>query len=316
MLLARVQTMVGTAGVSASGCGLARAIMSARTAGHCSGALAAAALVVPSQGGRVRRHQTSSALPWAERCHTQLRPRRGHRPYPCASLPAVHFAVARCVPGIPGNTRDKSTSNNPLAAEDAHANQPLSERLLRALGWMGGFYSRKNVLTRSARKLYLACADPQSERDLMTTCRLPDTFQSWFLVTQLHVWMCLVRLKQEGKEGSIAYKQLVTLLWQDVEYRMSLTLDDVTVARESKRELHAMFYGLVFAYDEGLVGDDHVLAAALWRNLCHAKKNQATMADLAAVTSYVRREMEALDKVPTEKLLTHGEIKFGKLRRA
>ena len=28
-------------------------------------------------------------------------------------------------------------------------------------------------------------------------CDLPDTFQSWFLVTQLHVWMSLVRLKQE-----------------------------------------------------------------------------------------------------------------------
>lgn len=27
-------------------------------------------------------------------------------------------------------------------------------------------------------------------------CGLPDTMQSWFLVTQLHLWMCLVRLKQ------------------------------------------------------------------------------------------------------------------------
>lgn len=31
----------------------------------------------------------------------------------------------------------------------------------------------------------------------MRTCQLPDTFQSWFLITHLHVWMCLVRLKQE-----------------------------------------------------------------------------------------------------------------------
>ena len=52
---------------------------------------------------------------------------------------------------------------------------------------------------------------------------LPDTFQSWFLIVQLHVWMTLVRFKSEGAQGAVMYKQIVTYFWHDVEYRMKLT---------------------------------------------------------------------------------------------
>ena len=51
-------------------------------------------------------------------------------------------------------------------------------------------------------------------------CGLPDTFQSWFLVAHLHVWLCLVRLKREGKDGSLVIREVVTTFWHDVEQRM------------------------------------------------------------------------------------------------
>ena len=50
-------------------------------------------------------------------------------------------------------------------------------------------------------------------------CALPDTFQSWFLVSQLHVWLCLVRLKRE-KEGKHMLKEVVNTFWFDVDHRM------------------------------------------------------------------------------------------------
>lgn len=49
---------------------------------------------------------------------------------------------------------------------------------------------------------------------------MPNTFQSWFLVAQLHVWLCLVRLKREGRDGEYVIKQLVQFFWKDVEERM------------------------------------------------------------------------------------------------
>ena len=51
-------------------------------------------------------------------------------------------------------------------------------------------------------------------------CSLPDTFQSWFLIAHLHVWLCLVRLKREGKDGSLVIREVVTTFWYDVEQRM------------------------------------------------------------------------------------------------
>ena len=49
--------------------------------------------------------------------------------------------------------------------------------------------------------------------------------------------------------------------------------------------------GLVFAYDEGLAAGDDVLAAAVWRNLFHASRAQATAQDVALVVEYIRREV-------------------------
>lgn len=44
----------------------------------------------------------------------------------------------------------------------------------------------------------------------------------------------------------------VQFFWDDVEHRMRLMkIDDVTIKTESSRELNSMFYGLLFAYDEG-----------------------------------------------------------------
>ncbi|BHF64885.1 Ubiquinol-cytochrome-c reductase complex assembly factor 1 [Sparganum proliferum] len=40
---------------------------------------------------------------------------------------------------------------------------------------------------------------------------LPDTFQSWFSLTTLHIWMCLVRLRREGQEGRILKQTFVKL---------------------------------------------------------------------------------------------------------
>lgn len=51
---------------------------------------------------------------------------------------------------------------------------------------------------------------------------MPDSFQSWFLVAQLHLWLCLVRLKREGKDGDYLLKQMVAMFWNDVEARMKI----------------------------------------------------------------------------------------------
>lgn len=52
---------------------------------------------------------------------------------------------------------------------------------------------------------------------------MPDTFNSWFLITELHVWILLVRSMAEGCEkdsyGRVMRNNIVEALWADVATR-------------------------------------------------------------------------------------------------
>lgn len=72
-----------------------------------------------------------------------------------------------------------------------------------------------------------------------------------------------------------------------------------------------MFYGNIVAFDEGLAGDDTVLAAAVWRNLL---SHMGTAQDAAAVVAYIRREMLALDRASLDDLFS-GRVSFSRALR-
>ena len=49
---------------------------------------------------------------------------------------------------------------------------------------------------------------------------MDDTFFSWFLVTELHIWMLSVRLMAEGtEEGRHVRNSMVQGLWKDCDER-------------------------------------------------------------------------------------------------
>jgi hypothetical protein len=49
---------------------------------------------------------------------------------------------------------------------------------------------------------------------------MPDTFYSWFLVTELHVWILMVRTMAEGEEGRFVRNNIVEAMWEDVSTRV------------------------------------------------------------------------------------------------
>ena len=82
-------------------------------------------------------------------------------------------------------------------------------------------------------------------------CAMPDTFQSWFLVAHLHIWLLLVRLKREGKEGTFMINQVVVTFWEDVEARMKeLGVTSSMLISKNLRELLQQFYGFTLSYEE------------------------------------------------------------------
>jgi len=206
----------------------------------------------------------------------------------------------------------RGSSTSVVANADETQELSMLDRFIKKIGLLGGFYSETQKAMRAARNAYLTCCDQADHQEFYELTGLPDNFQSWFLIQQLHVWMLLVRTQQEGKLGVTFYKQLVQFFWDDVDHRMTLMkVDDITIKTESQRELNSMFYGLLFAYDEGLHKDDTVLASAVWRNLFHSTKNTASAENVALLVEYIRREVRALDDITGEQIMETGDISFG-----
>ena len=152
----------------------------------------------------------------------------------------------------------------------------LSDRLTRVL--MATEKSKRHLLSK---KLYIQldrlspellqffygddanAGKPQSND---SACGIPRKFQSWFALTQLHVWMLQTRLRDEGKAGQIMHAGLVDHFTTDIEMKLwHAGISNVRVYDRHLHELLSFHYGCVLAYDEGYEAGDPILASALWR---------------------------------------------------
>lgn len=93
---------------------------------------------------------------------------------------------------------------------------------------------------------------------------MPDTFASWFVVLELHVWLLCARAMQDGEEGKLVRNAIIEAMWEDNELKSKKLEGALASAR--KRDialLHQQFLAVLMSYDEGLLKDDHVLAGTL-----------------------------------------------------
>ncbi|RKP12757.1 ubiquinol-cytochrome C chaperone-domain-containing protein, partial [Piptocephalis cylindrospora] len=86
---------------------------------------------------------------------------------------------------------------------------------------MLGYDRPTAVAIRLSRALYRACAVPADKNRAfyLQTCGLPDNFQTWFAVTQLHVWMLMVRLRLEP-DGRRITQEVVNRFFEDAEEKI------------------------------------------------------------------------------------------------
>uniref|UniRef100_A0A8C2W3J2 Ubiquinol-cytochrome c reductase complex assembly factor 1 n=1 Tax=Chinchilla lanigera TaxID=34839 RepID=A0A8C2W3J2_CHILA len=139
-------------------------------------------------------------------------------------------------------------------------------------------------------------------------CQMPDTFNSWFLITLLHVWMCLVRMKQEGRSGKYMCRIIVHFMWEDVEQRGRVMGVNPYILKKNMILMTNNFYAAILGYDEGILSDDHGLAAALWRTFFNQKCEDPRQLEL--LVEYVRKQMQYLDSINGEDLLLTGEVSW------
>jgi len=141
-------------------------------------------------------------------------------------------------------------------------------------------------------------------------CYLPPTFQSWFTVTNLHIWMLTVRFRALPDTHGRFYEQsLIDHFFLDIEDRIRAVMqppaelsepytfhttfyvnpnvNDTPVDRKKKRIrapdsvvtkqmkiFKEQWAGTGLAFDLALVQSDMQMAAAIWRNLLGARGAQ------------------------------------------
>ncbi|XP_045079906.1 ubiquinol-cytochrome-c reductase complex assembly factor 1-like isoform X1 [Coregonus clupeaformis] len=181
-------------------------------------------------------------------------------------------------------------------------------KLIEAMGFTGPLKYNKWKIKIAALRMYTCCVERINYDEFFEKCSLPDTLNSWFLVAQLHVWMCLVRVRQEGREGKYMCRYIVHSMWEDVEQRSKIMGIDAIHRKESMRAMTETFYAAIFGYDEGILSDDGVLAAALWRNMFNRQCEDPRQLEL--MVEYVRKQMQFIDALDGEDLLLTGEVNW------
>ncbi|XP_029835690.3 ubiquinol-cytochrome-c reductase complex assembly factor 1 isoform X2 [Ixodes scapularis] len=164
---------------------------------------------------------------------------------------------------------------------------------------------------KAAVYIYESCVDRVDFATFFTYLKLPDTFLSWFFVTELHLWMCMTRAMAEPDERRATYLQseLVRSLWSDTEARLKkLGSMSSSIKREALQDLCDHFNAALLLYDEGAQGDDKALAGALWRVMLMCEGNDPSA--LETLVCYVRRQMHRLDGMTIDEFTKEDNLSW------
>lgn len=211
---------------------------------------------------------------------------------------------AKCLP----TARTLQTSCQRRAQIENYSPFETLDGLIYKARRMCGFQTiPKYRLKNTTIFLYESCTDAVPIENFLTHLSLPDNYLSWFLVTELHVWMMQVRAMAEGKEGRVIRNEVVARMWEDCDTRIKkFATFPAKVRRRGMEDLLQQFQAAIFAYDEGLLTNDKVMAAALWRTLFIYEDVDPRYLELCV--QYVRTQLEHLRNIGTEKFILDGKI--------
>ncbi|XP_025987705.2 ubiquinol-cytochrome-c reductase complex assembly factor 1 isoform X2 [Solenopsis invicta] len=138
---------------------------------------------------------------------------------------------------------------------------------------------------------------------------MADTFFSWFLVTELHVWMIMVRYMADEKDGKDVRKYAVSAMWDDTKARVeNLGTIKSKLKNQQIEEISHQFNAAIIGYDEGIQSDDKTLAGALWRRFFQSECNNPEHVETLVL--YVRKQICLFDSLPNHEVLKKPILKL------
>lgn len=175
---------------------------------------------------------------------------------------------------------------------------PVGGRVYRDMCKDQAFYKDDEELTPRANFYY-------------NTLGLPKSFQQWFQVDALHIWMLYVRMRAMPRKYCREFqRKMINAVFEEIGYRLR---QDVKVPSDRaintyKKQFHDQLRGAIFSYDEGFYSSDAALAAALWRNLFGSPK-EVNMSHLEQMVHYIRTQLYVFEHV-SDKDFSFGKVGF------
>ncbi|KAJ1916797.1 Ubiquinol cytochrome-c reductase assembly protein Cbp3 [Mycoemilia scoparia] len=151
----------------------------------------------------------------------------------------------------------------------------------------------------------------------LAKANLPPTFQTWFSIQTMYLWLLTVRLRSIPNNKHYN-QELVDNLFMDAEQKIRRAgIKSGKIINDTLKDLVSSFRGSLMAYDEGMIKGDAVLASALWRNLLVApvegEVEEVGCAKLMEeLTMYLRKQLVLLEKVSDDDFI-RGNFEFEKL---
>lgn len=162
----------------------------------------------------------------------------------------------------------------------------------------------------AAESLYTAIVAQARRPEFYAALGVPDSVDGRFDMIALHMFLVLHRLKDAGEEATAASQELFDAMFQDMDRNLrEMGAGDLGVGRRVRAMAEGL-YGRIAAYEDGLGGDDAVLAAALRRNVFGTVNDPGPpVRALSALCGYVRAAATALAAQDIGRLVA-GEVAF------
>ncbi|OVA09292.1 Ubiquinol-cytochrome c chaperone [Macleaya cordata] len=128
------------------------------------------------------------------------------------------------------------------------------------------FYSKQSKSIRGANVIYRRVISQVDKPAIYNVFSLEKTFKTTFSLLVLHMWLCLRRLKEEGKEGVELGQYVYEIYNHDLELRVSKAGVNLLLTRWMK-DLEKIFYGNIVAYDAAMLPEakQDELVNVIWR---------------------------------------------------
>ncbi|CAK9188061.1 unnamed protein product [Ilex paraguariensis] len=197
--------------------------------------------------------------------------------------------------------------------------EPKYDGIKRIILTMMLFYSKQSKSIRGANVIYRRVISQVDKPATYDVFSLEKTFKTTFSLLVLHMWLCLRRLKEEGKDGVELGQYLYEIYNHDLELRVSKAGVNLLLSRWMK-DLEKIFYGNIVAYDAAMVPEvkQEELQNVIWRNVfsedSSLKPTGTALHAVQAMSRYVRRECSCMSLTDKEAIFS-GNFMFTSLEK-